>query len=403
MLQTAHALITRIGKDLGLSDKEIKELLEVDQAHEFEIKLSSGKSFQAYRVQHSSRLGPYKGGIRYHPEVNRDEVQALATLMSLKTAAVGLPLGGGKGGVAVDPRHLTAEELEELSRAYARHLAPHLGPDRDIPAPDVSTTAQIIDWMVEEYEKATGDNTKASFTGKSLGKGGSAGREAATGRGGVIVQARLRELEKLQDKPLTYAVQGFGNVGSFFGLVATEDQPGWKLIAATDSSGGVCDPGGLDPQALDDFKRSGQKLKDFKQGNRISNEDLIATDADVLVLAALGDAVTTENMRNIKAKYILELANGPVNEEAYDYLTKKGVMVVPDVLANAGGVIVSYLEWVQNRQKEHWSEARVNNELQKYLTEATDKIFVLAEAKGTSLKEAAFAVAIERILAASKT
>jgi glutamate dehydrogenase/leucine dehydrogenase len=320
--------------------------------------------------------------------------------MSIKTAAVGLPLGGGKGGIAVDPRHLSNEEIEEMSRAYARYLAPHIGPNKDIPAPDVSTTAKIIDWMVEEFEQATGDTSKASFTGKSLHKGGSEGREAATGRGGVIVQSRLLSLQKKQDKALTYAVQGFGNVGSFFGLVAANDQRQWKMIAATDSSGGKCDGKGLNPKDLDDFKHHGKKLIDYKAGKPITNDDLLSMEVDVLVLAALGDAITTKNMKNVKAKYILELANGPVNEAAHTYLTSKGVIVVPDVLANAGGVIVSYLEWLQNRSNEHWTEAKVNKKLTDYLNKATDEIFNKAQEDKTSLKEAAFAHAIERILRA---
>lgn len=400
MLQTAHALITRVGKKIGLTDEEIEALLEVDQAHEFEIELSSGKKFQAYRVQHSNKLGPYKGGIRFHHEVNKDEVQALATLMSLKTAAVGLPLGGGKGGVSVNPRDLDEVELEELSRAYARHLTPHIGPDKDVPAPDVNTTPKVIDWMVDEYEQQTGDTNKASFTGKSIGKGGSQGRDAATGRGGVIVLRRLLELQKKSDRPLTYAIQGFGNVGSFFGLISEKEHQNWKMIAATDSSGGIHDTNGLSPEKLDTYKKSGAKLIDYKTGQKISNEELMGLDVDVLVLAALGDVITEANMKSVKAKYILELANGPVDETAYDYLTEKGVNVVPDVLANAGGVIVSYLEWQQNLASEHWEEDKVNESLEKYLVDATDVIQDYAKTNNVSLKEAAFAIAIKRILSA---
>jgi glutamate dehydrogenase len=398
MLQTAHALITRVGKNIGLTDKEIKELLKVDMAHEFEIELNSGKKFQAYRVQHSNKLGPYKGGIRFHPEVDKDEVQALATLMSLKTAAVGLPLGGGKGGVSVNPRDLDNDELEELSRAYARHLTPHIGPDKDVPAPDVNTTSQIIDWMVDEFELQSGDTSKASFTGKSIGKGGSKGRDAATGRGGVIVLNRLLELQKQAGKPLTYAIQGFGNVGSYFGLIAEKEQINWKMIAATDSSGGIYNTDGLSPAMLDSYKKTGAKLIDFNLGQKISNEDLMGLKVDVLVLAALGDVINETNMISIEARYILELANGPVNETAYDYLSKNGVNVLPDILANAGGVIVSYLEWQQNVANEQWDEERVNISLEKYLIEATDVIQEYADSNKVSLKEAAFAVAIKKIL-----
>lgn len=400
MLQTVHALIAKVGKDLGFSDAEIKTLIETDKEHEFDITLENGKSFKAYRVQHDNRLGPYKGGIRFHPEVNRDEVRALATLMSLKTAAVGLPLGGGKGGVAVNPRDLDDAELEELSRAFARHLAPHIGPDKDVPAPDVNTHPQIIDWMVDEYESQTGDNSRASFTGKSIAGGGSEGRDAATGRGGVIVLAELLELQSKADRPLTYAVQGFGNVGSFFGTVAAKDHSKWRLLAATDSSGGIYEPKGLDAAKLDEYKQGRAKLIDYKAGKQISNEELLELDVDVLVLAALGDVITKGNMKDIKAKYILELANGPVDETAHDYLSNQDVIVVPDVLANAGGVIVSYLEWRQNKAGEHWTEQEVNKKLEEYLKTATKEIHGLSEEMSISLKEAAFRVAIKRILAA---
>lgn len=396
MLATAQHLITRVGKRLGLSPTQIQELLSTDAEHEFEVRLSTGRTHKAYRVQHKNVLGPYKGGIRFHPDVNLEEVRALATLMSLKTAAVGLPLGGGKGGVAVNPKELSPAELEELSRKYAAHLHPHIGPDKDVPAPDVNTTASIIDWMVDEYQQHTGDTTRASFTGKSLTNGGSEGREAATGRGGVIV---LREILKHLGRRdgVTVAVQGFGNVGAFFGTVAAADHPNWQLLAATDSSGGVVSADPLDAAALSACKAKGGRLADYP-GEHITNDDIIAQPAQVLVLAALGDVVTTDNMHRVQADIILELANGPVDEAAHDHLTKQGVLVVPDVLANAGGVIVSYLEWLQNKQGEHWSEERVNQELERYLVAATDAIWAYAKLHKLSLKEAAFSIAIERLV-----
>ncbi len=404
MLETAHHLIERVGHNLGLDDKTIQKLLKTDAEHEFEIKLSSGTTHKAYRVQHSNKLGPYKGGIRFHPEVDLEEVRALATLMSLKTSAVGLPLGGGKGGVAVNPKGMTKAQLEELSRHYAKHLAPHIGPDKDIPAPDVSTNSQIIDWMVDEYEKQTGDRSKASFTGKSIAKGGSHGRDAATGRGGVIV---LRELLKLMNKnpdKLTYAVQGFGNVGSFFGVVASQEQANWKLTAASDSSGTIHLPAGLDAVELTEFKAGHKHFSDFKKAGvqHLAGEDLIGQDVDVLVMAALGDAINESNVKDVKAKIILELANGPVNEVAHGYLTNLGVVIVPDILANAGGVIVSYLEWLQNRANERWDEAKVNAQLASYLKKATKKIYDEHMSSQVSLKEAAFAVAIKRLLEGDK-
>lgn len=396
MLDTAQKLIKDAGKKLGLSDKEIEELINTNAEHKFEIELSSGAKHQAYRVQHSNKLGPYKGGIRFHPQVDYDEVRALATLMSFKTAVSGLPMGGGKGGVTVDPRELSEEALEELSRKYVQGLHKHIGPDKDVPAPDVNTNAKIIDWMVDEYQNLTGDETKASFTGKSLKNGGSQGRDAATGRGGVIV---LREiLKKLNiSGPITIALQGWGNVGSYFALIGESEYPDWKLVAATDSSGGRLDTGGLSARALDKFKRSRGRLAEFDQGRQISNEDLIGLDVDVLVLAALEDAVTNENTGQLKAKVVLELANGPVTYDAYKELSSNGIVDVPDILANAGGVIVSYLEWVQNRNGEQWPEDKVNRELENHLVEAADKVYSRMRKDKMTLKEAAFAEAIVKL------
>ena len=399
MLASAQHLIERVGKNLG-QPPEIAALLKLDAEHEFDIELSRGTHHKAYRMQHNNALGPYKGGIRFHPAVNKDEVRALATLMSLKTAAVGLPLGGGKGGVAIDPKGLNDTELEELSRKYVAHLHPHLGPDKDIPAPDVNTDARVIDWMADEFERQTGDTSKAAFTGKSVANGGSAGREEATGRGGVIVLAEVLNLSKRRGQGLTVAVQGFGNVGSYFGLIAEQQQPAWKLTAATDSSGGLSHPGGMSAIALDVYKKDGAKLVNLRLPGStvISNDDLVALDVEVLVLAALGDVITEKNMRSVKASIIIELANGPVHETAYDYLTSQGTLVIPDILANAGGVIVSYFEWLQNKRSERWSETKVNQELKDYLLRATRQIYEYAQQHNVSMKEAAYSVAIRNIL-----
>ncbi len=400
MLETAHTLIRQVGERLGLNQADIDYLLKTDAEHEFEIELSNGNKHKAFRVQHNNVLGAYKGGIRFHPEVNLDEVKALATLMSLKTAAVGLPLGGGKGGVAINPKELNQAELEELSRKYVRYLHPHIGPDKDVPAPDVNTNATIIDWMVDEYEQQTGDKSHASFTGKSVGKGGSLGRDAATGRGGVIVLRELLKLMSKEEKIITMGVQGFGNVGSYFGLLAEAMQPNWRLAAATDSSGGPHKLGGLAADEVDSFKKHTGPLKDYQTADAkiINNDELVGLDVDVLVLAALGDVVTEENMKDVRAKMVLELANGPLSEEAHEYLIRQGVIVIPDILANAGGVIVSYLEWLQNKNDEHWSEAKVNQELEKYLVKATEEVYKYANKEKVSLKEAAFSIAINRIL-----
>ena len=396
MLDTAHAMIRRAGKKLGLDDTTIEELIKTNQEHIFKVEVG-GKEYDAYRVQHNNKLGPYKGGIRFHPEVNLDEVRALATLMSFKTAAAGLPLGGGKGGVVVNPKDLTSRELEELSRKYARHLAPHIGPDKDVPAPDVNTNGTIIDWMVDEFEKETGDKSKASFTGKSLANGGSLGRDAATGRGGVIALRQILAHLGTADKKITYAVQGFGNVGSFFATVAAQDHPNWKLVAASDSQSAIYSTEGLDANELDKYKAAGGRFSDYKGADKICNDDLLALDVDVLVLAALGDAVNETNYKSIKASIILELANGPVGEAAFDKLEARGVSIVPDIIANAGGVIVSYLEWVQNKAGEHWSETKVNKKLEDYMVKASDELYQTADNKKVSLKEAAFINAIERL------
>ena len=411
MLETAQNLIRRAGKKLGLSSSQIEELIKIDSEHKFEIELKNGKKFKSYRIQHNNKLGPYKGGIRFHPQVNLDEVRALATLMSLKTAAVGLPLGGGKGGVAVNPKDLSRAELEELSRKYVRHLYKHIGPDQDVPAPDVNTNSTIIDWMVDEYEKLTGDTSKASFTGKSVAKGGSLGRDAATGRGGVTATAELLKLLGKSEQKLTFAVQGFGNVGAWFAVVAQQTQPDWKLIAASDSSATIFNKNkkGIDAGALASYKELGGKMSHFyhdrKKYGTHPSEAIISREADVLVLAALEDAITEKNMKQVKAKYIVEMANGPINEAAQNYLTRstgsgrasRNVIILPDIIANAGGVVVSYLEWMQNKKGEHWPEAKVNKELEKYIKKAVNDLYKTAKAENVPLKEAAFMIALKRL------
>ena len=390
-------MIRRVGRKTGLSDSEIDELIKVDAEHKFEIELDSGKKFAAYRVLHKNKRGPYKGGIRFHPRVDLDEVRALATLMSLKTAAVGLPLGGSKGGVVVNPKELSQQELEELSRKYVRHLHPHIGPDKDIPAPDVNTNPTVIDWMADEYARLTGDKSGAAFTGKSVARGGSLGRDAATGRGGVIALAELLKRLGKSDEKLTFAVQGYGNVGAYFAKAAKETIPNWQLIAASDSSATIISPNGLDADQLAGFKEAGQRFSDFKDAKVGPPEAIIGVDIDVLVLAALEDAITETNMRDVMAKYIVEMANGPINESAYNYLTSQAITVLPDIIANSGGVVVSYLEWLQNKKGEHWSEEKVNAELAKYMKSAIDNLYETAALNNVPFKEAAFMIALKRL------
>jgi glutamate dehydrogenase/leucine dehydrogenase len=272
MLESARQLIMRAGRKAGLADSTVEALLKPNAEHEFEIDLN-GKKLKAYRVQHNNRRGPYKGGIRFHERVNLDEVRALATLMSFKTAAAGLPMGGGKGGVAVNPKELNSDELEAISRQYVRGLHQHIGPDKDVPAPDVNTNATIIDWMVDEYRQLTGDDSGAGFTGKSLDNGGSLGRDSDTGRGVVIPTAELLKLMKDDSRNKTFAIQGYGNVGSFFAVIGSQQQSTWRLTAASDSGATLTSDRGLDAQALADLKQKRGRFSDYKADGVAVNQD----------------------------------------------------------------------------------------------------------------------------------
>lgn len=399
MLETAQMAIRDAAVRLGYDEKTIQAVLEAEAEHIFEIEVR-GKKYPAYRVQHNSKLGPYKGGIRFHPHVNIEEVRALATLMSFKTAAIGLPLGGGKGGVAVDPRNLSREEVEELARRYARHLAPVIGSNKDIPAPDVNTNAEIIDWMVDEFEKTTNQQDKGSFTGKSMTNGGSEGREAATGRGGVIALVELLRARGLENRKLTVAMQGFGNVGYYFAKVLKE-YPNLSLIAVSNSKHTWVQTDGIDVEKavhVPSGTPRPEALHDLRSVTPEPSTLITGVKADILVLAALEDAVTLENVENIKANIIVELANGPISAGAEKLLSERGVTVLPDVIANAGGVIVSCLEWQQNLTDERWPESKVNARLHELLVAASQAMLTRAEEKNLTLKQAAFELALERLL-----
>lgn len=395
MLDSAQSAITQAAKKLGYNEKQIEALLEAEAEHIFEIEVS-GQKYPAFRVQHNSKHGPYKGGIRFHPNVTLDEVRALATLMSLKTAAVGLPLGGGKGGVAVDPRQLSPEEVESLARRYAQHLAPHIGSDKDIPAPDVNTNSQIIDWMVDEYEKTTGQPDKGSFTGKSIANGGSRGREAATGRGGVICLIEYLKQSGQLDKPLTVALQGFGNVGYFFAQTMRE-HPNLKLVAVSNSRNTWLKNDGIDVTKSD---KNGlprpENLTDLRDAITLPSETILSQKVDILVLAALEDAVNPDNVSGVQSNIIVELANGPVTSTAEPRLKDK--IILPDIVANAGGVIVSYLEWQQNIHSQKWDEVKVNQKLSDILVPASQKMINRANEQSISLRQAAYEIALTRLL-----
>ena len=354
--------------------------------------------FEGYRVQHNNARGPYKGGIRFHPETNLDEVRALALWMSMKTALSDLPMGGGKGGVTVDPKKLSQGELERLSRGFVRALYPILGPDTDVPAPDVNTTPQIMAWMVDEYAKLTGDTSGATFTGKPIEHGGSEGRGQATGLGGFYVFDALREKVGLPEV-VTVAIQGMGNVGGHAAEVFVAH--GHKVVAMSDSKGGIYREAGLNPKEVEAYKKEHGSLALFPDAEQITNAQLLLLPVDVLVPAALENQITDKNAAQVQAKLVLELANGPTTPEADDILHSRGISVVPDILANSGGVIVSTFEWQQNRANEHWSEEEVLRKLKEVLEVQTSIVWEKALALGVSLRTAAFVVALERIATAS--
>ena len=406
MLESAQALITKTAEKMQLDGEMIKRLIEPEFAHEFAltITMDNGKKkvFKGWRIQHNSALGPYKGGIRFHFETVREEVQALATLMSIKCAVAGLPYGGGKGGIVVDPKKLSKTELERLSRAFANRIAHVIGEDVDVPAPDVNTTPEIMSWMLDEYQRIIGHKSPATFTGKPIAMGGSLGRTEATGRGGLFGLLSLLAKMKKKAKGTTVAVQGFGNVGYYFAKLATE--VGFKVVAISDSRSGVYDKNGID---LDRTLKNKKEKGTVSYGKTISNEELLELDVDVLVPAALENMVHEKNMAKIKAPIIVEMANGPLTQEAYEYLSKKslpagrqGKGIVPDVFANSGGVIVSYLEWVQGKAGFWWSEKEVNDKLKVMMERAFEAIWKKSVEKKMPLKQAAFEVAIERITAA---
>lgn len=391
MLESAEAMIRRAAKRAGLSAAETNDVLEPMYEHHFEITVN-GVTHQAYRVQHNNARGPFKGGIRFHPHVDKNEVRALATLMSLKCAAVDIPLGGGKGGVAFDPRLYDDKHVEEVSRAFVRGLKDVIGPEVDVPAPDVNTDDKVIGWMVDEYEKLTGDESHASFTGKSIEQGGSEGRTEATGRGGVIALREYCKAKGIDTNGLTVAVQGVGNVGFYFAQIAQEEL-GVKIVAVANSRQMVENREGLNFSGLEFSKDALASI----EGSVGVSEDIIGVKADVLVFAALGEVVHAENEGLIQAPVILELANGPVDDVAFHLLEKRGVTVIPDIVANAGGVVVSYLEWRQNRANEHWDINTVNDELDGIIVKAMKDILERSKREKMSLKEAAFVTAIERL------
>ncbi len=361
------------------------------------------KVFEGYRVRYNDTLGPTKGGIRYHPNVNMDEVKSLAFWMTCKCAVAGLPYGGGKGGIAVDPKKMSLTEIERMSRAYINAIADFVGPDVDVPAPDVYTNSQIMAWMVDEYSNIKRAYTPAVITGKPVCLGGSLGRDDATGRGGFYVMEALKTRLGLGQK-LRIAVQGFGNSGYHFARLAAA--VGHKIVAVSDSKGGIFTEDGIDPISVNRLKTESGELKSVRyEGDRcqtlkfdkITNEELLELKVDVLVPAALENVLTKSNAKNIKAKCIVELANGPTTNEADEVLDGAGIHVLPDILANSGGVTVSYFEWVQNRQGYYWSEEEVQEKLKSTIVRAADEVYAARDKYKASLRTCAYISALKRI------
>ncbi len=399
--QTAILQLETAAKVAGLDMQKIERLKHPDRYTEVTIPVvmdnGEQKIFRGFRSQHNNSRGPYKGGIRFHQQVSLDEVKALSFWMSFKNAVVDVPFGGGKGGVIFNPKEVSKAELERISRGYVKKLYRLLGPEFDVPAPDVNTTGEIMAWMVDEYEKLTGTKALATFTGKPLDKGGSEGREEATGYGGSIV---LRELlaSKAANVPekAVVAIQGFGNVATHF--AETANKLGMAIVAVSDSNGAIYRPEGLDIKAVEAHKKQTGSVRNFEGAENISHEHLLELNVDILVPAALENVLHKENAENIKAKVIIEMANGPTTWEADEIFAKRGITVVPDILANSGGVCTSYFEWYQNMHGEHWNREDVLKKLEEHMVKAYKAVLEQKEKHNTTFRNAAYILAAQRII-----
>lgn len=379
-------------------DPTLKKRLEnpdniVDVGVVFETDAGETKSVRGYRVQHNNILGAYKGGLRYHPRVDLDEAKALAFWMTMKNALVDVPFGGGKGGLEVNPQELSEGELERLTRAFTKELHPHIGPDKDVPAPDVNTNSKIMHWIVDEFSKLAGKHTPAVVTGKPVGHGGSEGRTEATGYGGGYVLETILEKIGKKSKGMTVAIQGFGNVGSYLAKYLAER--GFTVVALSDSKSGTYAQDGIDIAAAEQYKKEKGTFVGF--GEDIAPESILTLDVDIVVPAALENAITEAIANDIRAGIVLELANGPTTLEADRILAKKDVIVIPDILANAGGVVVSYFEWLQNRSGETWTKDDVLQKLKAKIDAAAEKVWAMSVEKKISLRDAAYAAALENL------
>jgi len=385
-------------KEIGnFSDQEIALLKQPQVINQTELELA-GKTYPAYRIQYNNARGPFKGGIRFHPGVTEDEVKALAFWMSLKTAVVNLPLGGSKGGVQINPKELNQQQLEQLSRKYIRAFYQVLGPDKDIPAPDVYTTPQIMAWMRDEYEQLTGTTAPGVITGKPIDQGGSLVRDIATALGGVYI---LKEaIKKLNLTRPTAVIQGFGNAGMNAAKLLQERN--YKILAVSDSRGAIHEPNGLNIDAVIQTKQETGSVINHPDTQQLSNEQLLELECDILIPSALANVITENNAPEVKAKIILELANGPVTPQADKLLYQNNIQVIPDILANAGGVTVSCFEWQQNLKDERWTEIDIKQKLQTIMTRAYQEIYQQSKNNHYDLRTTAYIIAIKKILEAER-
>ena len=383
---------------LGMKENIAKALEMPDRELTVEVpfKMDNGEvnSVVGYRVQHNNTRGPFKGGIRYHQHVDIEEVRSLATLMTWKTSLVNIPYGGGKGGIAINPMNYSKNELERISRKFFRGIDPIIGPNIDIPAPDVNTNAQIMSWFMDEYSQRHG-YTPAIVTGKPIELGGSLGREEATGRGTAIITKEAAKKWDIHLDKAKVVIQGFGNVGSYAAKFLNEY--GCKIIAVSDVSGGLYDPNGLDINSLFTYNKKHRTIDGYNQGKKITNDELLSLKCDFLIPAALGSAINSKNVDSIDCKVIIEAANGPVTGGAADKLWKRQIAIIPDILTNAGGVTVSYFEWVQNLQQFKWTEEDVNNKLQDKMINAFKDVYSVKIDKKVPMRIASFMVAIDRV------
>jgi glutamate dehydrogenase/leucine dehydrogenase len=386
----------------SLSSEDLELISSPAQVKYADLEVN-GKKYPAWRIIYSRDLGPGKGGIRFHPEVSEDEVKSLAFWMALKNSLADIPYGGAKGGVKFDPKTSDKKELEQISRAYVQAFHEFIGQDKDIPAPDVYTNSQTMSWMLDEFEKIKGQHEPGMITGKPVELGGIAMRSDATAQGAYLTTQEMTKefLGSKQAKEIKVAIQGFGNAGLFMAEKMSAD--GYLVVAASDSQGGVYNENGLDITVLSEFKKAGNRLSDFDGGKKINNAELLELPVDILALAALENQITAENAHNIKAQYIVELANGPIDLAADRILHQAGKIVVPDILANSGGVIVSYFEWAQNRTGQILDEDYLKELLTKKMKNNWQRLLAIyRERSGVSLRQAAYIIAIRRILAAKK-